>query len=190
MQSKPMIIIVSGPSGVGKGEIIKYYRAHNKACYSVSYTTREMRYYEKDGVDYNFISKDEFEKLIENDALVEWTEYCDQFYGSPKEPTYSNIANGNDAIFEVEVNGALAIKAKHPQAVTVFILPPNQKELLERLRGRKTNREDDIEKRIKKAQWEMSMADKYDYQIVNDVLEEAQQQFCDIIEQARRLTTI
>lgn len=167
-----IMLILSGPSGSGKGTIV---RELLKDCenirLSVSATTRQPRPEDTDGVTYHFMDKAEFEKLIEENGLLEYAQYCGNYYGTPQKPVDIWLGEGKDVIFEIEIVGAGEIKSKRPEAISVFILPPSMAELENRLRGRGTESEEDVQKRLVRAKEEVAQANVYDYVIVNDTVE-------------------
>lgn len=174
MSKKGILIVVSGPSGCGKGTILgKLFESCENLEYSVSATTRAPRNGEVDGVNYHFKTKEEFISMAENGELLEYACYCDNYYGTPKKQVLDMLESGKDVILEIEVEGAMQIKETYPNAAFVFILPPSVKVLKERLTGRGTESPEVVESRIKKALSELTMAYKYDYAIINDKLDEA-----------------
>lgn len=179
--SKGTLFIVSGPSGCGKGTVLAEILKQDNVYYSVSATTRTPRPGEVDGVNYHFLSKDEFEKLIENDGMLEYANYCGNYYGTPKKPVEDMLAEGKNVILEIEVQGALKVMEKCPEAVSVFILPPSLKELRRRLHKRGTETEEVIEKRIGEAAGEIRKAINYDYVMINGELEIAVSDLLSII---------
>lgn len=182
MMSKGKLFIVSGPSGSGKDTILKEVLAKNPDIFfSISSISRPMRSGEVEGEKYNFISKDEFLSLIKKDMLLEYNEFCGNFYGSPKAPVVNAIEKGQDVILEVDVNGAAQVKKIIPDAVSVFIMPPSYDELHRRLKGRGTEPLDVIDNRMKMALAEIARANEYDYIVVNDVLEKAVEDMNSII---------
>lgn len=168
--SKGTLFIVSGPSGCGKGTVLAEILKQDNVYYSVSATTRAPRPGEINGVNYHFLSKDEFEKLIENGGMLEYANYCGNYYGTPKKPVEDMLAEGKNVILEIEVQGALKVMEKCPEAVSVFILPPSLKELRRRLHKRGTETEEVIEKRIGEAAGEIRKAVNYDYVMINGEL--------------------
>lgn len=173
-KEKGDLIVISGPSGSGKGSIIKELLKRNDSLHlSVSMTSRPMRSYETNGLEYNFVSKEEFEEKIKNADLLEYTLYNNNYYGTPKSEITNNIENGKNVILEIEIEGALNVKKMVPEAIFIFILPPSMKELLKRLKGRGTEDNDKIIKRFKTAYKEINEISKYNYVVVNDELEEA-----------------
>ena len=171
--SRGMLIVVSGPSGCGKGTILAEILKDDKFFYSISATTRSPRPGEEDGVNYFFLSKDRFEKLIEEDGMLEYASYCENYYGTPRKPVEDMLEQGKHVILEIEVQGAMKIKEKCPEAVFLFILPPSLKELRRRLNKRGTEAEDVIEKRLNEAAGEIGQAYKYDYAVINGDLDAA-----------------
>ncbi len=171
--NKGLLIVVSGPSGCGKGTILAEVLKSGNFYYSVSATTRAPRPGEVDGVNYSFLTKEKFEELINNDGMLEHAFYCGNYYGTPKEQVMKNLENGKDVILEIEVQGALKVMETCPEAVFVFIMPPSVKELRRRLNKRGTESEDVIEKRIAQAISEIKLANKYNYIMVNGELEKA-----------------
>ena len=185
MKRKGLIVVVSGFSGTGKGTLMKALTARYD-CYalSVSATTRDPRPGEKEGREYFFISDSEFEKMIEEDALVEHAGYCHHYYGTPKKFVEEQISIGKDVILEIEIQGALQIKKKFPEALLLFVMPPNVPELEKRLRGRGTETEDVIHERMLRAKTEAEGIEQYDYIIINDQLDECVEQTHEVIEAA------
>ena len=170
---KGKLVIISGPSGVGKGTICETLKKENNVWYSISMTTRQIRDGEVDGVNYYFISKDEFEKRIEDGQLLEYNIYNGNYYGTPKDKVLEKMNEGVNVILEIDVNGAKNIKKIFNDVLLIYIAPPSIEVLRERLIGRGTEDIDTIENRLKIAEEELRQLDFYDYVIVNDDLEEA-----------------
>lgn len=185
MKRKGLIVVVSGFSGTGKGTLMKAL-IEKYDCYalSVSATTRNPRPGEKEGREYFFISDSEFEKMIEDDGLVEHAGYCHHYYGTPKKFVEEQISKGKDVILEIEIQGALQIKKKFPEALLLFVMPPNVPELEKRLRGRGTETEDVIHERMIRAKTEAEGIEQYDYIIINDQLDTCVEQTHAVIEAA------
>ena len=171
------LFIVSAPSGCGKGTILHKVFSDDKAFYSVSCTTRSPRNEDTDGVTYHFIDKERFEKMIAEGGFLEYAIYAGNYYGTPRAAAEKNLAEGKDVVLEIETQGAFQVKKLMPEAVSVFILPPSIKELERRLYKRGTESEDVIAKRVSEAKGEIEKADKYDYVIMNDDLNDALRDF-------------
>lgn len=168
------LIIISGPSGSGKGTIIsEYLKKHDDAWLSISCTSRKIRPGDVPNETYYFISEEEFKRKIEEDELLEYNYYNDNYYGTPKEHIEEKLQSGLDVILEVDVNGANNIKKIIPEAICIFILPPTMKELKNRLVGRKTETKEKILDRFKTAYKEINKLTDYNYVVTNDDLEDA-----------------
>ncbi len=177
-----VLYVVSAPSGCGKGTILETVLKNNKNIYySVSATTRSPREGEKEGINYYFLSKEEFQKLIANQGMLEHACFCDNFYGTPRKQVEEKLREGYDVILEIETNGAMQIKKNFPDAILIFILPPSVSELRRRLFKRRTETEEVIEKRLSEAKYEISLAKNYDYIMINAELEKAISDFEAII---------
>ena len=170
MSDRGLLIVFSGPSGVGKGTVRQeiFSTPDHKFEYSVSMTTRAQRPGEVDGKDYFFRSREEFEELIRNGQMLEYAEYVGNYYGTPLTYVNETLDKGIDVFLEIEVQGALQVKKKVPDAVFIFLTPPDLNELQERLVGRRTDSEEVIAKRIERAREEIALMSEYDYAIVND----------------------
>lgn len=167
--NKGGVFIISGPSGSGKDTVLaELFKKKPDILFSISSITRPMRQGEREGEKYNFISREKFEYMIENDMLLEHNVFVNNYYGTPREPVERAVAEGKDIIIEVDVNGAAQIRKKMPEAVSIFIMPPSFEELKRRLIGRGTESEELIEKRLNSALCEIKRAVEYDYIIVND----------------------
>lgn len=170
--SKGLLIILSGPSGVGKGTVCSALRPKMPdLVYSVSATTRSPRAGEEDGVNYFFKSREEFLSMIEADQLLEYAEYVGNYYGTPRDFVERTLESGKDIILEIEVQGALKVKEKFPEGIFVFLLPPSMDELKDRIRGRGTEHPDVINHRMSVAEDEISLMQHYDYAVVNDEID-------------------
>lgn len=168
-QSNGLLIVLSGPSGAGKGTVCKeLIKEMPQVKYSVSATTREPRPGEVDGLHYYFRKKEEFQEMIRNGELLEWAEFCENYYGTPRFAVEQAIQAGNDVILEIDIQGALQIKKVYPQGVFVFIAPPSLDELSQRIHNRGTESKEIIEKRLKTAVRELEYITEYDYVVVND----------------------
>ncbi len=175
-------IVVSAPSGGGKTTLCR--RLMEKLSgleFSISHTTRAPRGQEKDGVDYHFVSEDEFKKLISEDKFLEWAEVHGNYYGSSLDAARKQLAAGRDVLFDIDIQGGYQIKEKMPEAVLIFIVPPSMKVLEERLRGRASDAEEVIQKRLKAAREEIEGAVKYSHWIINDELDCALETFSSVV---------
>ncbi len=171
-KERGLLIVLSGPSGVGKGTVCGALRQQDTdILYSVSATTRSPREGEVDGVNYFFKSRDEFEEMIKNDKLLEWAEYVGNYYGTPVDYVEKTLSEGNDIILEIEVQGALKVRKQFPEGVFIFLMPPSLAELRSRIVNRGTESEDLINNRMTVAKDEIEMMDKYDYVVENDVVD-------------------
>ena len=174
MKKKGLLVVVSGPSGAGKGTICKNFMELNKQMLlSISSTTRNPRENEIDGVNYNFITKQDFEDLIGTDSLLEYVHVFGNYYGTPKKWVLECIEKGKDVLLEIEIVGAMKVKEKYPDAILVFVLPPSLKELKNRIITRGTETIEQIENRMARAMQEIKTIEKYDYFIFNDNLTRA-----------------
>lgn len=168
---KGVLVVVSGFSGAGKGTVIKeLMKSHDNYALSVSMTTREPRTGEKNGEDYFFVSKEEFEDKISKSGFLEYASYCGNYYGTPTEYVKEELNTGNDVVLEIEIQGALKIKRKFPKAVLIFVMPPSALELKNRLFSRGTESVEVIEQRIRRASEEAVGIEEYDYILINDDL--------------------
>lgn len=169
--SKGGVFIISGPSGSGKDALLtELFKKCPQIKFSISSVTRGMREGEKEGEKYNFISREKFESMIENDELLEYNLYVDNYYGTPRKPVEQAVADNKDIFIEVDVNGAKSIREKLPEAISIFIMPPSFTELKRRLSSRGTETEEIITLRMAAALDEIKRANEYDYIVVNDDL--------------------
>jgi guanylate kinase len=183
LNQRGLLIVLSGPSGVGKGTVRKalFEMPEQEFVYSVSMTTREPRPGEVDGVDYYFVSREEFERQIAEGNLLEYAEFVGNYYGTPKDKVEEQLNKGKEVILEIEVNGALQVRDKCKDAVFIFLVPPTRKALYDRLKQRGTEAEERILARIEKANKEFKLAHQYDYIVVNDEIYNAADRIMAII---------
>ena len=184
MSNRGMLIVLSGPSGVGKGTVRQAMLEDEfrDFHYSVSMTTRKPRPGEQDGVDYYFVSKEEFEQEIANDGMLEYAQYVDNYYGTPMKYVNQTLDSGRDVLLEIEVQGAMQVREKCPDGVFIFLTPPDLLELRNRIQKRGTDDQATIDKRMQKAADEIKMMENYDYAVVNDDIPNAVQRIEKIIE--------
>jgi len=186
--NKGRLIVFSAPSGCGKGTMLAEILKDERFALSVSATTRAPREGEQDGVNYHFLAREDFEQRISDGKFIEYAEYCQNLYGTLVSEVDGRLEQGLNVILEIEPQGAMKIREKRPDAVFVFIVPPSVSELRRRLKKRGTETDEVIEERVSKAAWELSQAEKYDYIIVNDALEDAVSDFFAVI-RAEQLKT-
>ena len=168
-KERGQLIVLSGPSGVGKSPVIaELFSQRSNIYFSVSYTTRQPRVGEQDGVNYNFVSREEFERMIADDELLEYAEYVDNYYGTSIKLIREKLDAGIDVLLDIEVQGAAKVRARCPDALFIFIIPPSFEELSRRLHRRNTDSEDVIAGRLAKARQEFREIPKYDYLVIND----------------------
>ena len=186
MAKQGLLIVLSAPSGCGKSTLVRrLLELHPKLRFSVSATTRAPREGETDGVDYYFIEKDQFQRMIKNDEFLEYAQYVDNSYGTPRAPVERETGAGNDVLLDIETNGAFQVMERWPGAVTVFLLPPSFEELERRLTTRGKDSPDVIARRLEEAKRECSLADRYAYNIVNDDVARAAGEFIALIDKER-----
>ncbi len=187
MGERGILIVVSGFSGAGKGTVMKEIMGrYGNYALSISATTRKPRPGEEEGREYFFKTVEEFEKMIAKDQLIEYARYVDNYYGTPRAYVEEQLEAGKDVILEIEIQGALKVKEKFPETLLLFVTPPTAKELRSRLKGRGTETEDVIDFRMNRAKEEAEGMNRYDYLIVNDVLEECVEQVHRIIQGEHR----
>ncbi|PCK21608.1 guanylate kinase [Bacillus pumilus] len=173
MKERGLLIVLSGPSGVGKGTVRQaiFSQGDTKFEYSISVTTRKPREGERNGVDYFFKTREEFEDMIENKKLLEWAEYVGNYYGTPVDYVEQTLSEGKDVFLEIEVQGALQVREAFPEGLFIFLAPPSLSELQNRIITRGTESEDLIRNRMAAAKEEIEMMDAYDYVVENDDVE-------------------
>ena len=184
---KGLLVVVSGPSGAGKGTICQALLEKTPLAYSVSATTRKPRAGEVDGESYYFLSVETFEKMIEKDELLEWAKVYDNYYGTPLKKVEEKLAVGEDILLEIDTQGAMKVREKFPEGVYIFILPPSLAELERRIRGRDTETEDVLQKRLAAAIDEIEAGKCYKYVVTNDEVDGAVDSVCAILAAERRL---
>ena len=184
---KGLLVVVSGPSGAGKGTICQALLEKTPLAYSVSATTRKPRAGEVEGESYYFLSVEAFEKMIEKDELLEWAKVYDNYYGTPLKKVEEKLAAGEDILLEIDTQGAMKVREKFPEGVYIFILPPSLAELERRIRGRDTETEDVLQKRLAAAIDEIEAGKCYKYVVTNDEVDGAVDSVCAILAAERRL---
>ena len=169
---KGMLLVISGPSGTGKGTLIKRLMEEDPSLvFSVSATTRAPRPGEIDGVHYHFVTNEQYDQLVAENAFVEYATVHGNRYGTLRSEVYERLQRGENVVLDIDVQGALNVIASEKEKVSIFILPPSMKELRERLTGRGTETEEAVERRLHNAVWEISQKDRYEYKVINDDLE-------------------
>ncbi len=183
LNDRGLLVVISGPSGVGKGTVRKalFELPEQNLSYSISMTTRKPRFNEVDGEDYYFVSKQEFETRIKDDNFLEYAEFVGNYYGTPLDKVEEQLDLGKEVVLEIEVEGATQVRERCKDAVFIFIVPPGKEALYERLRNRGTESEEIIQQRIKKADREFQVAHQYDYIVVNDDVNNAADRIMAII---------
>ena len=180
---KGLLILISGPSGTGKGTVCDLLRQkHPEISYSISATTRQPRPGEQDGINYYFYTKEKFQEMIDQGQLLEWAEVYGNFYGTPKQKVLDRLEAGEDILLEIDTQGALNVMKVMPEGLFIFLLPPSLEELAARLKGRGTETEESLHRRLGAAVDEIKLATKYRYVVVNDKVEDAQETIAKIIE--------
>lgn len=183
------LYVLSGPAGAGKGTIVaEVFKQISDIVYSVSCTTRKPRQGEVNGINYYFLTEEEFREMIEKDQFLEWAYVHGNRYGTQRESIEKHLERGVDVLLEIDIQGAMQVKGKMPEAVTVFIQPPSFDELVSRLKARGTETPEQLEIRIANAKKELAAAGSYEYRIINDTVDEAVRDFVEIIQKHRRTT--
>ncbi|HPX71616.1 MAG TPA: guanylate kinase [Acholeplasmataceae bacterium] len=194
LNERGLLIVISGPSGVGKSSVRKalFDMPGQDLVYSISMTTRKPRNGEKEGVDYYFVTKETFEEKIKNGEFLEWANFVGNYYGTPREKVEELLDEGMQVVLEIEVDGALQVRRQMKDAVFIFLVPPSKEALINRLKSRGTECADELQERIDKAEKEYLLAYKYDYIVVNDEVNNAADRIMAIIraEHARTERTI
>lgn len=187
MNQKGVLAVVSGFSGAGKGTLMKeLLKHHDSYALSISATTRQPREGEVDGREYFFLTKEKFEQMIAENAFIEYAQYVDNYYGTPRKYVEDCLNAGKDVILEIEVQGAMLVKKQYPEAVTIFVTPPSASELKNRLVGRGTETYDVIRGRMQRAAEEAGLMSFYDYLLINDDLEESTRELHELIVQSHK----
>lgn len=183
MNKKGLLLVISGPSGAGKGTVCSgYIKKHGDECaLSVSATTRSPRPGEVDGVNYFFLTEEKFTEMVRNGEFLEHAAFCSNMYGTPKKNVLEMLESGRDVILEIEVQGAMQVRSHYPEGVFVFVMPPSMEVLEERLRGRKTEEDSVIRERLARAKQEFNFIEKYNYVLVNDTVSGAVERLEDIV---------
>lgn len=180
--NKGSLFVISGPSGTGKGTICEKLLEADSLFLSVSATTRDKRNNEIEGVTYNYVTTEEFKRMINEGEMLEWAKYSGNYYGTPKKNVEDMLKEGKNVVLEIEPQGALKVKQMIPEAVLIFVIPPSMTELKQRLIGRGRETDDQIKERIENSFWEISQAEKYNEIVVNDDLDECVKKIQRIIE--------
>lgn len=185
-----LFVVVSGPAGVGKGSVVRKTMDHDESIVlSVSATSRPPRVNEIEGINYFFKTREQFESMIRNNELLEWVEYCGNYYGTPREWVCREVGKGSAVILEIEVDGAINVRRLFPDCILCFVIPPDFRELEKRLRGRGTETDESIKARLARAIEEFKLIDQYDYLILNDTVDKAADRLYSIIKSERMRTS-
>lgn len=188
MKNKGILIVVSGFSGAGKGTLMKrLIQGNSNYALSISMTTRNPRIGEQDKIEYFFVSKEEFEQKIAENGFIEYANYCDNYYGTPKAYVEQQLEAGKDVILEIEIQGALKVKEQFPESLLLFVTPPSIKELERRLAGRGTEAQEMIQQRMARAYEEADGIEAYDYIVINDSLERCLDEINQLVKAARNV---
>ncbi|MCR5107291.1 MAG: guanylate kinase [Lachnospiraceae bacterium] len=190
MNTTGTLTVISGFAGSGKGTLMKALMSdYDGYALSISATTRDKRPGEEEGRDYFFVTKEEFESMIEKDELLEYASYVSNYYGTPKKYVFDKLKEGKNVILEIETQGALKVKEKYPDTLLMFVMPPSVDEIYNRLKKRGTESEEVIMKRMRRACEEAKVIDKYDYLVINDVVEDCVKRMHDTISSAKYLAS-
>ena len=191
LNTKGLLVVISGPSGVGKGTVREalFKREGHDLVYSVSMTTRKPRVGEVDGREYYFVTEEEFKKRIEEGKFLEYTQFVGNYYGTPLDKVNEHLEEGKEVVLEIEVDGAGQVREKMPNGVFIFVAPPTMADLKKRLKRRGTESDEVIEERFNKAKREIGLAELYDYIVVNDTVENAADKIMAIIRSEHAKTT-
>ena len=181
MKKNGLLIIISGPSGAGKGSVVSEIIKDSSFVLSISATTRKPRPNEIEGVNYFFKTQEQFQDMIKKNLLLEYAKFCNDFYGTPIDYVNENLNKGKNIILEIEVQGALQVKNIFKESILIFLIPPTIKHLENRLKNRSTETIEKINMRLKRAREEVKLTDKYDYIVINDILADASNQIKEII---------
>jgi len=182
MKNLKKLIIITGPSGVGKGTVVKELLDRNKDIWlSISATTRNPRVGEKDGLNYYFISEERFKDMIDKKEFLEWAQFAGNYYGTPLSTVNEKIEKGFIVLLEIEVEGAKQIKEKFPESLSIFLLPPSKEELEKRIRNRGTEKEEAIDRRLSRANYEIASSDEFDFVLTNHDVDETVKEVFKII---------
>ena len=183
MKNQKKLIILTGPSGVGKGTVVKEILGKDKNIWlSISATTREPREGEKEGVNYYFLNLKKFKEMIEQNLFLEWAQFAGNYYGTPLSSVNQKIKEGFTVLLEIEVEGAKQIKEKFPNSMSIFLLPPDKAELERRIRNRGTEKEEAIKKRLSRADYEISASNQFDFALTNHNIYETSNKIIKLIQ--------
>ena len=182
MKNQKKLIILTGPSGVGKGTVVKEILGKDKNIWlSISATTRKPRQGEKEGENYYFLKQEKFKEMIEQNLFLEWAQFAGNYYGTPLSSVNEKIKKGFTVLLEIEVEGAKQIKEKFPNSLSIFLLPPDKAELERRIRNRGTEKEEAIEKRLSRANYEISVSNQFDFSLTNHNVDETAKRIVNLI---------
>ena len=183
MKNQKKLIILTGPSGVGKGTVVKEILGKDKNIWlSISATTREPREGEKEGENYYFLNEEKFKEMIEKKLFLEWAQFAGNYYGTPLSSLDEKIKKGYTVLLEIEVEGAKQIKEKFPESLSIFLLPPDKSELERRIRNRGTEKEEAIKKRLLRASYEISASNQFDFELTNHNVDETAKRIIKLIQ--------